>query len=157
MGSQLSRRLVYREPGRISSDLEEDSAGLPEIHGVEVLPVNDGSDVPALSLDLRPLSQLDLIVIRPEGDMMHCADTARPAPESGDPPQIHHRTDSQGAGLKPEDVAVLPNWLKAHRPSQKISRTGVAVLPNNGSMKAANRVLSRCRTFRPGWSVGGPR
>ena len=57
----------------IGSDLEEHAAGLAEVDGLEVLPVQHRRDIEAQGQNGLPPSELLGLIARAEGDVMHRA------------------------------------------------------------------------------------
>src|SRR6185437_34991 len=70
MTSQFFHWLVHRKAWSVGGDLEQDSAGLVEIHRVEVFPIDYRCDRKSLGLDLGTLFQLRFVGGSPERDMM---------------------------------------------------------------------------------------
>src|SRR2546430_5259418 len=72
-GAQLIGRLVDRETRFVGRDLEEHTAGLPEVDRVEVLVVDHGRHLAVGSNQGLTPGELVGVVARPPGDVVNCA------------------------------------------------------------------------------------
>src|SRR5271166_3768785 len=74
MAPQFLDRLIFGEARGISGDLKQDAAGLVEVDGVEVLPIQHGCNVATLPKQVVAPGKLLLIVCCAPCYVMHCAD-----------------------------------------------------------------------------------
>lgn len=73
--AQVGRIFVHRKSWWIGGDLEEHTARRTEVDRVEILPVDNRSDLLARGREARTPCQLLVLIPRAEGDMMDCPGT----------------------------------------------------------------------------------
>src|SRR3954466_9716703 len=148
--AELGRSFVDGKSGAIRGDLEENTSGLFEIHGVEVLPVHHRRDAEPPGFDRRTLLQLTGVTGCSKCHVVNRAHSAGPTPETRCASQVHHHSRSVCLGLKTQQPLILAMGLKAQHLGQKLCGAPVTIFPDGCSLQAANGVLGTDRTVVPG-------
>src|SRR5690349_6514808 len=149
--SQLFQWLVHHKAWPVGSDLEQDPAGLVEIHRVEVFPIDYRCDRKSLRLDLGTLFQLRFVGRSPERDMMDRSNPSRSSPESRRPPEVNRRGTGVIARLESMEAGIFSGRHEAQCSLQEFRGAQIPVFPDRCAVKLAYGMLRR------NWTIGPPR
>ena len=137
--AEMFHRFIRGKPRTVSRDFEQDSPRLAEVDGMEILPIDHGSDVePERRQRFTPL-QLCCLVRYPECDMMHRAgrDVAKTNVRALDQIEVSGR--GRRVERKAATALCFTNQLEAERLGQQLFGRFCILHFERGRVKSTQR------------------
>ncbi len=141
--------LVDCESGTIGRDLEENSPGLPEVDGFEVVAIQLGSHVVAKRRELGANLHLLCLSRRAESNVVHRSRSHHSRPDSRNAAQVDDGPWTTVAGRVPEYASLLAHEPESQSVREELPGQLIGIEPEGDGINAADRVLSGHSCSRP--------